>query len=289
MSTPSIDQRIERAAVLVEALPFIQRFSGHIIVIKLGGAVDASEAGIDSVLRDIVLLQVVGMRPVVVHGGGAEISAWQQRVGLEPRFVDGLRVTDSQSMEVVKMVLTGKVGPAIVAKLSSLGAGAIGLSGEDGPTLLVRPRDEQRLGFVGEVDQVNPEPVLAVLEQRRIPVVASIGIGYDGQAYNVNADSVAAEVAVALRASKLIMLTDVPGVRDLRGDLISELDTETARTLVDDGAVRGGMIPKVQAATRAADAGVTAHIIDGTLPHALLLELLTEHGVGTMCTPKQPA
>ena len=167
MSTQSIDERIERAAVLVEALPYIQRFRNHVLVIKLGGAVDASAAGIDSVLRDIVLLQVVGMRPVLVHGGGREISAWQQRVGLEPRFVDGLRVTDAPTMEVVKMVLTGKVGPSIVSRLVALGAGAIGISGEDGPTLLVRPRDQEHLGFVGDVDQVNAEPVLSVVEQGR--------------------------------------------------------------------------------------------------------------------------
>ncbi|HZU76677.1 MAG TPA: acetylglutamate kinase, partial [Dehalococcoidia bacterium] len=261
MSAHTIDERIARAEVLVEALPYIQRFSGKVLVIKLGGAVDASESGADSVLQDVVLLRFVGMRPVLVHGGGSEISAWQRRVGVEPRFSDGLRVTDEQTMEIVKMVLTGKVGPSIVARLGALGAGAIGLSGEDGPTLLVRPR-AGNLGFVGDVDQVNTEPVTAVLEQGRIPVIASIGLGYDGRAYNVNADSVAAEVAVALGAAKLIVLTDVDGVHDASGSLLTEIDAAGADSLIASGAVTGGMIPKVAAAVRAAAAGTAAHIID---------------------------
>jgi acetylglutamate kinase len=284
--THTIDERIERAQVLVEALPYIQRFSGHVLVIKLGGAVEASDAGIDSVLQDVVLLRFVGMRPVLVHGGGAAITAWQQRMGIEPRFVNGLRVTDAQTMEIVKMVLTGKVGPDIVTRLHALGGGAIGLSGEDGPTLLVRPHEgDGAIGLVGDVDQVNTEPIEAILAQGRIPVVASIGLGYDGQAYNVNADSVAAELAVALHATKLILLTDVAGVRAEDGELITEIDAAHAKQLVQSGIVTGGMIPKVAAATRAADAGCTAHIIDGRVAHSLLLELLTEHGVGTMCTP----
>jgi acetylglutamate kinase len=287
MPTETIEDRIRRAEVLIEALPYIKRFSGDVLVIKLGGAVDASENGANSVLQDIVLLRFVGMRPVLVHGGGAEISAWQQRVGLEPRFVDGLRVTDAPTMEIAKMVLTGKVGPAIVSRINQLGGSAIGLSGEDGPTLLVRPRSADggaELGFVGDVDQVNSEPISSILDQGRIPVVASIGLGYDGQAYNVNADSVAAELAVALKATKLILLTDVEGVRDATGMLISEVDSLMARRLISDGVVVGGMIPKVRAAIRAAEDGCAAHVIDGRVPHSLLLELLTESGVGTMFT-----
>lgn len=282
--TTSVDELIQRAQVLVEALPYIQRFSGHVLVIKLGGAVESSDAGAGSVLQDIVLLRFVGMRPVLVHGGGAEISAWQRRMGMEPRFVDGLRVTDEATMEIVKMVLTGKVGPSIVSRLTALGAGAIGLSGEDGPTLLVRPHGAEH-GLVGDVDQVNTEPVDAILAQGRIPVVASIGIGYDGLAYNVNADAVAADLAVALGATKLMLLTDVRGVQDRDGSLISAVDAERARELMTSGVVTGGMIPKVAAAVRAAAGGVATHIIDGRVPHSLLLELLTEHGVGTMCTP----
>src|SRR5579864_3635393 len=252
MATETIEDRIRRAEVLIEALPYIKRFSGHSLVIKLGGAVNAATVGAsDDVLQDIVLLRFVGMRPVLVHGGGAEISAWQQRVGLEPRFVNGLRVTDAPTMEIAKMVLTGKVGPDIVSRINHMGGSAMGLSGEDGPTLLVRPRQAEggaELGFVGDVDQVNAEPVLSIIDQGRIPVIASIGLGYDGQAYNVNADAVAAELAVALHANKLILLTDVEGVRDAGGALISELDGAAAQRLIDEGVVRDGMIPKVRAA-----------------------------------------
>jgi acetylglutamate kinase len=286
MAIETIDERIRRAEVLIEALPYIRRFSGQIVVIKLGGSA-ISAAATDAVLQDVVLLRFVGIRPVLVHGGGFEISAWQERVGIEPRFVNGLRVTDAPTMEIAKMVLTGKVGPEIVARIHGLGGSAIGLSGEDGPTLLVRPRSAaggEELGYVGEVAQVNPEPIQAILDQGRIPVIASIGLGYDGQAYNVNADTVAAEVAVALSARKFVLLTDVEGVRDARGELLSQLEAESAEQLLASGAVSGGMIPKVQAALRALDADTTAHIIDGRVPHALLLELLTERGVGTMFT-----
>jgi acetylglutamate kinase len=290
MPEQTIDERIQRAEVLIEALPYIKRFAGHTLVVKVGGAASAA-ADLDSVLEDIVLLRFVGMRPVVVHGGGAEITAWQQRMGLEPKFVNGLRVTDASTMEIAKMVLTGKVGPDIVARIHTLGASAIGLSGEDGPTLLVRPRSDAGgtdLGFVGDVAQVNAEPLVAILDQGRIPVMASIGLGYDGQAYNVNADTVAAEVAVALQASKLILMTDVDGVQDAHGELISELDAPRAQQLLAAGVIRDGMIPKVEAAIRATEGGCATHIIDARVPHALLLELLTERGVGTMLTGAQP-
>ena len=286
MPTETIEERIHRAEVLIEALPYIKRFSGRVIVIKLGGAASAS-ADMEPVLQDVVLLRFVGMRPVLVHGGGPEISAWQERVGIEPRFVNGLRVTDAPTMEIAKMVLTGKVGPDMVARIHGLGGSAIGLSGEDGPTLLVRPRAEESgedLGYVGDVAQVNAEPIEAILDQGRIPVIASIGLGYDGKAYNVNADTVAAEVAVALRATKLILLTDVDGVRDADGALISELDAARADRLIGSGVITDGMIPKVRAALRALDGGSATHIIDGRVAHSLLLELLTERGVGTMFT-----
>jgi len=190
-------------------------------------------------------------------------------------------------MEVVKMVLTGKIGPELVARIHKLGGQAVGMSGEDGPTLMVRPRGTEGghdLGFVGEVDQVNAEPVEAVLDQGRIPVIASIGLGVDGDAYNVNADTVAAELAVALRATKMVLLTDVEGVRGADGELVSVLDAPTADRLIESGAISGGMIPKVRAALRALDAATASHIIDGRVPHSLLLELLTERGVGTMVT-----
>ena len=291
MPEQTIDERIQRAEVLIEALPYIKRFAGHILVVKVGGAASAA-ADLDAVLEDIVLLRFVGMRPVIVHGGGSEISAWQQRMGLEPKFINGLRVTDAPTMEIAKMVLTGKVGPDIVARIHTLGAGAIGLSGEDGPTLLVRPRADAggaNLGFVGDVAQVNAEPLTAILDQGRIPVMASIGLGYDGHAYNINADTVAAELAVALHASKLILMTDVDGVQDAEGNLISELDAPNAQALLGAGVIRDGMIPKVEAALRATESGCATHIIDARVPHALLLELLTERGVGTMLTRAAPA
>ncbi|MEO8898425.1 MAG: acetylglutamate kinase [Candidatus Dormibacter sp.] len=284
MTIETIDERVRRAQTLIEALPYIRRFSGHTLVIKLGGAA-AAAIDLDTVLQDVVLLRFVGMRPVLVHGGGPEITAWQERMGMTPRFVDGLRVTDAATMEVVKMVLTGKVGPDLVARIHRLGGNAIGLSGEDGPTLLVRPAKNgggEDLGLVGEVDHVNIEPVVSILDQGRIPVVASIGLGYDGEAYNVNADAVAAELAVALGATKLIVLTDVDGVHDRDGALLSELDDERAEALIAAGVIAGGMIPKVRAALRALQATEAAHIIDGRVPHALLLELLTAEGVGTM-------
>jgi len=278
MTVESMEERIRRAEVLIEALPYIKRFFGHTMVVKLGGA--AMEGDVDPFLQDVVLLRFVGMRPVVVHGGGPEISAWQQRLGLEPRFVNGLRVTDAPTMEVVKMVLTGKIGPELVSRIHRLGGQAVGMSGEDGPTLLVRPRGEDGdLGFVGDVDQVNPEPIEAVLDQGRIPVVASVGLGVDGEAYNVNA-----ELAVALKASKLILLTDVEGVRGAAGELVSEMDRQTASALLEGDSVTGGMIPKLRAALRALDAVEAAHIIDGRVTHSLLLELLTERGIGTMVT-----
>jgi len=282
-----MEDRIRRAEILVEALPYIRRFSGCTIVIKLGGAA-METAELDAVLEDIVLLRFVGMHPVLVHGGGPEISAWQERFGIEPRFVNGLRVTDAQTMELAKMVLTGKIGPDLVARIHRLGGRAMGLSGEDGPTLLVRPRtaeDGQELGFVGEVDQVNSEPIQNILDQGRIPVLASIGMGYDGEAYNVNADTVAAELAIALGATKLILLTDVAGVSSSTGTLLGELDAAAAGALIADGTISGGMIPKVRAALHSLEKVVAAHIIDGRVPHAVLLELLTASGVGTMLRP----
>jgi acetylglutamate kinase len=283
----TLEDRQRRAHTLIEALPYIRRFSGHTMVIKLGGAA-AAGADVDALLQDVVLLRFVGMRPVLVHGGGPEITSWQERMGMTPRFVNGLRVTDPATMEVVKMVLTGKVGPDLVARIHRLGGSAIGLSGEDGPTLLVRRvemHDGEDLGLVGEVDHVNVEPVVSILDQGRIPVVASIGLGYDGEAYNVNADTVAAELAVALGATKLILLTDVDGVHDRDGRLLSELDRAGAQQLIADGVIAGGMIPKVGAALRALEGVEAAHIIDGRVAHALLLELLTAEGVGTMFAP----
>ena len=280
------DAAIEKANVLVEALPFIRRFHGDTIVVKLGGS--SLEESKRNVLEDLVLLRYVGMNPVVVHGGGKDITEWQAKMGLESKFVDGLRVTDEKSMEVVKMVLTGKVNPELVTMINSLGGQAVGMSGEDGPSILVRPMPQpngEDLGLVGEVAQVNAEPITALLERNYIPVIASIGLGYDGESYNVNADTVAAELAVALKARKLILLTDVEGVKDANGALISEIVAHDVTDRIADGTVSGGMIPKVRACVRALSGVEKAHIIDGRVPHALLLELLTNEGIGTMILP----
>jgi len=272
----------QRARVLVEALPYIKRFHGQKIVVKLGGV--AMEQRKEETLLDIVLLRYVGMLPVLVHGGGAEITSMSDRLGLKAEFKRGLRVTDAPTMEVVKMVLTGKINPDLVAALNRLGGQAVGMSGEDGPSIIAEGHDPE-LGFVGRVTQVNPEPIDALIGRGYIPVVASIGLGYDGNAYNINADTVAAELAVALGASKLILLTDVEGVKDAAGQVISELGRGRAQEMITSGEADGGMIPKLEAAVRSLDAVPYAHIIDGRTPHALLLELFTEAGIGTMVTP----
>ncbi len=277
-----------RARILVEALPYIRRFHGQLLVVKLGGAAMDDSQARDTVLQDLVLLRFVGLRPVLVHGGGKEITAMAGALGLETRFVGGLRVTDERTMEVAKMVLTGKITPELVTAIHRLGGRATGLSGEDGPTLLVRRQlgpDGEDLGLVGAVEEVNPEPVLALTERGVIPVVASVGLGYDGLSYNVNADTVAAALAAELKAAKLLILTDVVGVQGPQGELLSEVTLGQAEQLLADGTAREGMIPKLKAACDAARAGVTVHIIDGREPHSILLELLTESGVGTMIDP----
>jgi acetylglutamate kinase len=279
-------EAVRKAEVLVEALPFIRTFHGDTIVVKLGGS--SMEEAKANVLEDIVLLRYVGMNPVVVHGGGREITAWQQKMGIESRFVDGLRVTDEASIEVVKMVLTGKVNPELVSALNALGGQAVGMSGEDGPCILVKPAasgNGEDLGLVGDVAQVNPEPIRALLDRNYIPVIASLGLGYDGKSYNVNADTVAAELAVALGARKMILLTDVEGIKDKTGELITEIVAHDVTGKIADGTVTGGMIPKVKACVRALNGVEKAHIIDGRVPHALLLELLTTEGIGTMIVP----
>src|ERR1700738_4327885 len=226
----------DRARVLVEALPYIKRFHGQKVVIKLGGhAMDRK----DETLLDIVLLRYVGLLPVLVHGGGPEITAMSDRLGIKSEFVDGLRITDGPTMEVVKMVLTGKISPDLVASINRLGGQAVGMSGEDGPSIIAEPENAS-LGFVGRVTQVNPEPIEALIGRGYIPVIASIGLGYDGNAYNINADTVAAEIAVALKAAKLILLTDVPGVMDADGKVLGELRAEQAREMVAGGQATGG-------------------------------------------------
>ncbi len=272
----------ERAKVLVEALPYIKRFHGQIVVIKVGG--NAIEKAKEQTLLDVVLLRYVGMQPLLVHGGGPEITAMSERLGLTAEFKNGLRVTDEKTMEVVKMVLTGKVSPDLVAALNRLGGQAVGMSGEDGPSIIAEPLSAE-MGFVGKVVQVNVEPITALLSRGYVPVIASIGLGYDGHAYNINADTVAAEIAVALGAAKLILLTDVPGVQGAGGGVVAVMSRDDAQRRIETGEVTGGMIPKLQACLRSLDRVPLAHIIDGRVPHALLLELFTEAGIGTMVTP----
>ena len=270
----------ERARVLVEALPYIKRFHGQKVVIKLGGSAMEKK---EETLLDIVLLRYVGLYPVLVHGGGPEITAMSERLGITATFKDGLRITDEATIEVVKMVLTGKINPDLVATLNRLGGQAVGMSGEDGPSIIAEAEDPA-LGYVGRVTQVNPEPIEALIARGYIPVIASIGLGYDGHSYNINADTVAAEIAVGLGASKLILLTDVPGVQGPDGKVISELKGPEATAMIASGAASGGMIPKLKACLRALDGVPFAHIIDGRIPHAVLLELFTEAGIGTMVT-----
>ncbi len=271
----------ERAKVLVEALPYIKRFHGQIVVIKVGG--NALEQARDETLLDIVLLRYVGMQPVLIHGGGPEITAMSERLGLKAEFKNGLRITDDKTMEVVKMVLTGKVNPDIVGAINRLGGQAVGLSGEDGPCIIAEPLGPE-MGFVGRVTQINREPITALLGRGYIPVIASIGLGYDGHAYNINADTVAAEIALELGAAKLILLTDVAGVLGVDGQVVAVLTSQDARHRIDAGEVTGGMIPKLESCLRALDGVPLAHIVDGRTPHSLLLELFTEAGIGTMVT-----
>lgn len=271
----------DRAQVLVEALPYIKRFHGQVVVVKLGG--NAIEQRKEETLLDVVLLRYVGMLPVLVHGGGPEITAMSERLGIKSEFRAGLRITDAATMDVVKMVLTGKVNPDLVATLNRLGGQSVGLSGEDGPSIIAEVLDPD-LGFVGKVVQVNPEPITALIERGYIPVIASVGLGYDGNAYNINADTVAAEVAVALNAAKLILLTDVPGVLGDDGRVLTELDRAAATSLLASGQVSGGMIPKLEACLRSLDGVQQTHIVDGRVAHSLLLELFTEAGIGTMVT-----
>ncbi|BAS27101.1 acetylglutamate kinase [Limnochorda pilosa] len=280
-----------RAGVLIEALPYIRSFAGKSFVIKYGGSAMSDPALQQAVITDLVLLKYVGLHPVVVHGGGGRLSQWMRRLGMEPRFVEGLRVTDAETMQLAQMVLVGSVNQEIVALINRMGGRAVGLSGTDGNLIVARKRqtpgkEAVDLGFVGEVEKVNAGLIHLLERDGYIPVISSIGVGLSGEPYNINADTVAGEVAAALKADKLILLTDVRGVMEDPADpgtLISTLDVEQARHLVTGHAVKEGMIPKLEACVKALEAGVPrAHIIDGRREHALLLELFTDRGIGTM-------
>lgn len=277
-----------KAEVLAEALPYLHRFSGRILVVKYGGSAMTGDADdLASFAGDVALLHAVGIRVVVVHGGGPQIGRLMARLGMEPRFVDGLRVTDADTLDVARMVLVGSVNRDLVGALNVAGAPAVGLSGEDARTIVASPRSPG-LGFVGNIDHVAPRLLLQLLDDGVVPVVATIGVDPSGQAYNINADTAAGAVAEALEAEKLVYLTDVEGVRrdaDDPDSLASELSADELDALVASGAVNAGMIPKAQACALAVRSGVgQGHVLDGRVPHVLLLEILTRSGVGTMVT-----
>jgi acetylglutamate kinase len=265
------------AAALLEALPYISRFVGKSVVVKIGGSIGQD----GTALEDVVTLYRLGVKPVVVHGGGPMISDWQGRMGLEPKFVEGRRYTDELTLDLARMVLIGKVNSDLVAYLCSLGAGAVGLSGIDGGMIRARLRDP-KLGLVGEVVDVDLTALRALMAAGYLVVVAPSAVDAQGQPLNVNADSVAGDIARALEAEKLIFFTDVDGVLDGQGSLLSSLTVEQVRELIASGEIEGGMIPKVEACVRALDTVPRAHVLDGRVPHALLRELFTDAGVGTM-------
>ncbi len=282
---------IEKAAVLIEALPWIQRFRGTTTVIKLGGSAMESQESLQGVLTDAVFMHCVGLRPVIVHGGGKAISAEMRKRGLEARFVAGMRVTDEDAIRAVEDVLDGRVNGELVRRLAAAGSEAVGVSGRRvlrARRLTLKNRETgvpYDLGFVGEVVSVDPSPIEEVQAADKIPVVSPLATGEDGRTYNVNADAAAAEIAVRLRATKLVFLSDVPGIlaeKDREESLLSTVHADEVENLIHGGIIRGGMMPKVRGATKAIKSGVSkTHIIDGRLRHSLLLEIFTDAGVGT--------
>jgi acetylglutamate kinase len=278
---------VERAEVLLEALPYIQRFRGRVVVVKFGGNAMVDPDLAVSFAEDIVLMHSVGLRPVVVHGGGPQISELMARLGMVPEFRDGQRVTDAETVDIARMVLVGKVNREIVSAINVHGPLAVGVSGEDAGLILAGARDPS-LGFVGDVHGVNPAILERLLAEELIPVVSTIGADASGQAYNINADAVAGALAEALAAEKIIYLTDVAGLlADVEdpASLISRIGAASLQRMLDDGTLTGGMIPKIDACLHAIGNGVgSAHLLDGRLPHVVLLELFSDAGVGTMIT-----
>jgi len=278
------------ADVLIEALPYLRKFCGKIIVIKYGGAAMINEGVRQTVIQDLILMQQVGMKPVLVHGGGPEIDKMLKKLNKEAIFVNGLRYTDDETMEIVQMVLAGKVNKDLVELFARMGGKAMGICGSDGGLFMAKRmrKNGQDLGLVGDIQEVKTDAIRVLLDNGFIPVIASIALRADEGSgfYNVNADSAAGAVAIALKAEKLILLTDVPGVMEDRvdvGTLIREMDVEMAKTLMKKGVIKAGMIPKVEGCLQALAQGVTAaHIVDGRSPHSLLVELFTDTGMGTM-------
>lgn len=287
------------ARTLTEALPYLQRYAGRTIAVKYGGHAMGDAALRKSFAKDVVLIKQLGANPVVIHGGGPQIADMLKRLAIKSSFVDGLRVTDAETVEVVEMVLAGSINKGIVSEINQAGGRAVGLSGKDGTLILAeklrrRVRDPESqierhldLGFVGEPKQVNPAVLETILESDLIPVIAPIGIGEAGETYNINADTAAGAIAAALKATRFILLTDIPGVLDKKGELITHLSRAEAENLIQDGTISGGMIPKVETCLKSLNQGVEAAVIvDGRVDHALLLEIYTEHGVGTLISDR---
>ena len=294
-STKVRSKWLEQAGILTEALPYMRRYAGHTFVIKYGGHAMGDESLSAAFARDMVLLKQVGLNPVVVHGGGPQIGALLERLAIKSEFVDGLRVTDRATVEIVEMVLSGQINKQVVASIGAAGGRAVGISGKDAGLITVRKlqrttRDPDSniekvidLGFVGDPEHVDVHVVNALCDTDMIPVIAPLGVDSEGQTFNINADTVAGAIASALNATRLLMLTDVEGVLDKDGKLIKEMTVADARRYREDGTLTGGMIPKVETCVEAVEAGVgAAVIIDGRVPHGVLLEIFTEHGSGTM-------
>lgn len=288
------------AQVLTEALPYIQRFTGKTVVVKFGGNAMVDETLQNSFARDIVLMKLVGMNPIVVHGGGPQIGNLLSKLNIQSEFVEGMRVTDSQTMDVVEMVLGANVNKQIVSLLNNNGGQAIGITGKDGRFIRARKLSVTRktpgmsateivdIGHVGEVESIDTSVIEMLVNSNFIPVIAPIGVGSKGEAYNINADLVAGKLAEVLKAEKLMLLTNVAGLQDKNGNILTGLDTHKVNALVEDGTIYGGMLPKIQCALDAVNAGVqSAHIIDGRVAHAVLLEIFTDVGVGTLITNHQ--
>ncbi|MCE2679927.1 MAG: acetylglutamate kinase [Burkholderiales bacterium] len=288
----SVNVPVDKARVLAEALPYIRRFHGKTIVVKYGGNAMTEERLQRGFAHDVVLLKLVGMNPIVVHGGGPQIDEALKRVGKTGKFIQGMRVTDEETMEVVEWVLGGQVQQDIVMMINAFGGKAVGLTGKDGGLIRARkmmlpdqahPEQLHDIGFVGEIDSIDPAVVRALQDDAFIPVISPIGFGADGMAYNINADLVAGKIAEVLKAEKLIMMTNTPGVLDKQGKLLTGLTARKIDELFADGTISGGMLPKISSALEAAKSGVNAvHIVDGRVEHCLLLEVLTDLGVGTM-------
>lgn len=286
METDSMEKVMEKASVLIEALPYIQRFNRKIIVVKYGGSAMVDENLKKQVIQDCTLLKLVGFKPVIVHGGGKEISRWVEKAGMTPEFINGLRVTDEATMEIAEMVLN-RVNKSLVQMVESLGVHAIGISGKDGKLLEVDKKlsNGQDIGFVGEVKKVNPEILYDLLEKDFLPIICPIGVDDDFNTYNINADDAACAIAKAISAEKLAFLTDIEGVCKDPSDkttLISEMSISEAKKLIEDGFIGGGMLPKLKNCIDAVESGVNrVHILDGRVAHCLLLEFFTNRGIGT--------